>query len=122
MGAINYIYSARMLRIASLLSILLVSGAAFGADIRIWHSLSGSSGVEFARLVARFNASQAQHRVVATYKGAYDEAVVEAVTARRTPRAPHIVQGSELGGAYLLEQKNVARPLWQVIAGEGIAL
>ena len=57
------------------------------------------------------------------YKGAYDEAAIEAVTARSDQelraRAPHIVQASELAGAFLLEQKDVARPLWQVMAGAG---
>ena len=80
--------------------------------------MNGARGAEFDKLVARFNASQARFRVLAFYKGAYDEAVVEAVTARRAPRAPHIVQASELGGAFLLEQKDVARPLWQVIRPE----
>ena len=47
--------------------------------------MNGVRGAEFERLVARFNAAQADYRVVATYKGAYDEAVVEAVTARRAP-------------------------------------
>jgi sn-glycerol 3-phosphate transport system substrate-binding protein len=120
-----------MLRIASLAVLLLCSAsAAHGADIRLWHSMNGVRGVEFERLVARFNAEQAPHlpryRVVATYKGAYDEAAVEAVTARRSvnfaARAPHIVQASELGGAFLLEQKDVARALWQVMAEAGIAL
>ena len=82
--------------------------------------MSGVRGAEFDRLVARFNASQKQFRVVATYKGAYDEAVVEATTARRTLRAPHLVQASELGAAYLLEQKDLARPLWQVAADAGV--
>ena len=58
--------------------------------------------------------------MVPIYKGAYDEAVVEAVTARASKsfaaRAPHIVQASELAGAFLLEQKDVPRPLWQVEA------
>ena len=114
-----------MLRIAFILLLLCAASlmaTATAADIRLWHSMSGVRGAEFARLVARFNASQAQYRVIATYKGAYDEAVVEAVTARRTPRAPHIVQASELGGAYLVEQKDVARPLWQVMAEAGTAL
>jgi sn-glycerol 3-phosphate transport system substrate-binding protein len=110
-----------MLRIA-LLALALLSAPAGAADIRVWHSMSGARGGEFERLVARFNASQAQFRVVATYKGAYDEAAVEAVTARRMRRAPHIVQASELGGAFLLEQKGVARPLWQVMADAGAVL
>jgi sn-glycerol 3-phosphate transport system substrate-binding protein len=111
-----------MLRIASLVFALLCTASAQAADIRLWHSMNGVRGAEFERLVARFNASQPRYRVVATYKGAYDEAAVEAVTARRTRRAPHIVQASELGGAFLLEQKDVVRSLWQVMAEAGIAL
>ena len=108
-----------MLRIA-LVALALVCCTASAAEIRVWHSMSGVRGAEFDRLVARFNASQKQFRVVATYKGAYDEAVVEATTARRTLRAPHLVQASELGAAYLLEQKDLARPLWQVAADAGV--
>ena len=60
-----------MLRIA-LAALTLVCCTASAADIRVWHSMSGVRGAEFDRLVARFNASQKQFRVVATYKGAYD--------------------------------------------------
>jgi sn-glycerol 3-phosphate transport system substrate-binding protein len=103
-----------MLRIALALVVLWSAHAAAG-EIRVWHAMNGVRGAEFDRLVARFNASQRQDRVVASYKGAFDEAVVEAITGRRAPRAPHIVQASELGGAYLLEQKDAARPLWQIV-------
>jgi len=115
-----------MLRIAlatlALISAAAAAAAAGPAEIRVWHSMSGVRGAEFERLVARFNQSQKQFRVAATYKGAYDEAVVEAYTARRTPRAPHLVQASELGAAFLLEQKDLARPLWQVAAESGVAI
>jgi sn-glycerol 3-phosphate transport system substrate-binding protein len=111
-----------MLRTAVLTSVLLAAPCG-AAEIRVWHSMDGARGAEFERLVARFNASRKQHRVVPIYKGAYDEAAVEAVTARGTrsfaARAPHIVQASELAGAFLLEQKDVARPLWQVLAKAG---
>ena len=75
-----------MLRIAlATLALLGCAAAAAGpAEIRVWHSMSGVRGAEFERLAARFNQSQKQFRVVATYKGAYEEAVVEAYTARRT--------------------------------------
>jgi sn-glycerol 3-phosphate transport system substrate-binding protein len=82
--------------------------------------MDNGRGAEFERLVVRYNASQKQHRAVLIHKGAYDEAAVEAVTARGTrnfaARAPHIVQASELAGAFLLEQKDVTRPLWKVMA------
>src|SRR5215208_2487175 len=113
----------RMLRTAlATMALICCAASALAAEIRVWHSMSGVRGAEFARLIARFNQSQNQFRVVATYKGAYDEAVVEAYTARRTPRAPHLVQASELGAAFLLEQKDLARPLWQVATDSGAAL
>lgn len=84
--------------------------------------MHGARGAEFERIVARFNASQRQIRVVPVFKGSYDEAAVESVTARRTARAPHLVQASELGGAYLLEQKDLVRPLWRVMAEAGTQL
>jgi sn-glycerol 3-phosphate transport system substrate-binding protein len=111
-----------MLRIAAL-AVLLSSALPSGAgEIRVWHSMSGARGAEFQRVVAGFNAAQARYRVVATYKGAYDEAAVEAVTARRAARAPHIVQASELGGAFLLEQEDLALPVWRVFTEAGVLL
>ena len=111
-----------MFRIALLLSILLAVPCR-AAEIRVWHSMNGARGVEFERIAASFNAAQPQHRVVPIYKGAYDEAAVEVVTARGTrsfaARAPHIVQASELAGAYLMEQRSVVRPLWRVMAAAG---
>lgn len=116
-----------MLRSAFLVLLLLCSAsAARAAEIRVWHSMSGVRGAEFARLVARFNAAERPHRVVAVYKGAYDEAAVEAVTARGSrnfaARAPHIVQASELGGAFLLEQNGAVRPLWRLTGTAGVRL
>jgi sn-glycerol 3-phosphate transport system substrate-binding protein len=114
-----------MLRIA-LLGFIVLSAPAPAQDIRVWHAMNGARGAELERLVARFNASQRQFRVHAVYKGAYDEAAVEAVTARASrnfaARAPHLVQASELGGAYLVEQKNVVVPLWQVMENPRAAL
>ena len=103
------------MRIAFLAFALLCAASVRAGDIHLWHSMNGARGDEFARLVQRFNASQRQHRVIAAYKGSFDEAAVEAVTARHTRRAPHIVQASELGGAYLLEQPNLVRPFWQLL-------
>jgi sn-glycerol 3-phosphate transport system substrate-binding protein len=113
-----------MLRIGLL--ILVLASPCGAAEVRVWHSMNGARGAEFERLVVRFNASHKEHRIVAIYKGAYDEAAVEAVTARASrnfaARAPHIVQASELAGAFLLEHKNVARPLWQVMGEAGAVL
>jgi sn-glycerol 3-phosphate transport system substrate-binding protein len=111
-----------MTRIALLAVLLLCAAAARAGEVRLWHSMNGVRGAEFAQLVERFNRSQKEVRVVATYKGSYDEAVVEAVMARGAARAPHLVQASELGSAYLREQRDAARPLWQLLAESGLIL
>jgi len=111
-----------MLRICALLFALCCTASkADASELRLWHSMNGARGAEFERLVERFNDSQSRYRVVPTYKGAFDEAAVEAVTGRGAPRAPHIVQASELGAAFILEH-GVARPLWQVEAEAGVAI
>lgn len=115
-----------MLRIAAFVLAVCSAAPATAGEIRVWHSMSGVRGAEFERLAARFNAAQREHRVSAIYKGSYDEAAVEAISARGTRdfarRAPHIVQASELGGAYLREQRNAVRPLWQVFTEAGVML
>lgn len=63
------------------LLLLLASLPARAADeIRLWHAVGGWSGVELEALLARFNASQRDVRVVAGYSG---EAQAAASDARR---------------------------------------
>src|SRR5262245_46224230 len=115
-----------MWRITFIVSVLLcVAPATRAGEVRLWHSMSGVRGAELERLVERFNRSQPQVRVAAAYKGAYDEAVLEAVMGRSSKnfaaRAPHLVQASELGSFYLREQKDAALALWQVLAEAKVA-
>ena len=53
-------------------------------EIRLWHAVGGWPGVELEKLVARFNASQRQVRVVAGYSG---EAQIAAAEARKNGAA-----------------------------------
>ena len=69
--------------IAFLLLLAPLSAAA-ADEIRLWHAVSGWPGVELEMLVARFNASQRQVRVVAGYSG---EAQAAAIAARRNGAA-----------------------------------
>ena len=50
------------------------------AEVRLWHAVGGWPGVELEKLIARFNASQREVRVVVAYSG---EAQVAAAEARR---------------------------------------
>src|SRR5437868_758982 len=89
-------------------------------EIRVWHAMNGAAGAELDALVARFNASQAEFRVVAAYKGAYDQTLAAALAARKDPAGPHIVQVYEVGTADVMSVKDAVRPLWQVMQEAGV--
>lgn len=105
-----------MLRTYALLLVLCAAGLAHAAEeIRLWHGMSGAAGAELDRLVARYNASQKDYRVVSFFQGPYDEVVANDIELRRgTRRAPHIVQVQDAGSADIMASAT-ARPLWQVM-------
>lgn len=98
------------------------SGAPAAGEIQFWHAMNGNFGAELERLAARFNASQREFRVVAVYKGTYEETLAAAFAARKTGLAPHIVQVAEAGTADVIAQRDAVRPLWQVMAESGLPL
>lgn len=81
-------------------------------EIRVWHGMEGHIAAEFNGLVARFNASQDQYRVVAEFQP-YNEATVAELKGFKT-LAPHIVQVPEASTADMLKS-GAALPLWQVV-------
>jgi sn-glycerol 3-phosphate transport system substrate-binding protein len=107
------------------LAIVLLCGAALAhaaEEIRLWHAMTGPLGVELDKLIARFNASQKDYRVVSFFQGPYDEVLADELEVRKaTRRAPHIVQVPEAATADML-RSGAARPLWQVMQETGQAL
>ena len=55
--------------LAVTLLLLLAPHAHAAEELRLWHAVGGWDGVELERIVARFNASQRQIRVVTDYSG-----------------------------------------------------
>ncbi|HKQ27385.1 MAG TPA: sn-glycerol-3-phosphate ABC transporter substrate-binding protein UgpB [Burkholderiales bacterium] len=96
--------------------ILCAAGLAHAVEeIRLWHSMSGALGAELDRLVAKYNASQKDYRVVSYFQGAYDEVMADEIEVRKgTRRQPHIVQVSEAATADIM-RSGAARPLWQLL-------
>jgi sn-glycerol 3-phosphate transport system substrate-binding protein len=87
-------------------------------EIRVWHAMGGAQGAEFDSLVQRFNAAQQDYRVVAAYKGSYDETLAALLdTRRKSSRVvpPHIAQIHETGTAEMLARRGMTMPLWQVL-------
>lgn len=93
------------------------SSALAATEIRFWHAMNGSAAAELERIVERFNASQQEYKVVATFKGSYDETLAASFGAKNGS-GPHITQVSDTGTADLVTQKKIV-PLWQVLAESG---
>lgn len=104
------------------LGLLCVAALAHAAqDVRFWHAMSGPLGADLDKLVARFNASQKEYRVVPVFQGTYDEVLASALAARKKGNAPDIVQVYEVGTADMIHS-GAARPLWQVMQESGQSL
>ena len=103
---------------AFLLAVLLwcAAGPAHAAEeIRLWHGMSGAAGAELDRLVARYNASQKQYRVVSFFRGPYDEVMANDIELRKgTRRSPHIVQVQDAASADIIAS-GATRALWRVM-------
>jgi len=58
-----------------------LSPAQAATDIQWWYSQTGAVSDRVLELADQFNRSQSDYRVVATYKGGYDEGAKEALDA-----------------------------------------
>ncbi len=88
-------------------------------QIQFWHAMSGPLGEEVQAVTKRFNDSQKDYVVTATYKGAYETTMAAAINAFRAGDAPQIVQVYELGTANMMAAHHAVRPVWQVMAEAG---
>jgi sn-glycerol 3-phosphate transport system substrate-binding protein len=88
-------------------------------EIQFWHAMDGELGKDVDLLVAKFNASQSKYRVVATYKGSYDETLALGIAAQKQGKAPHILQVYEVGTASMTAARNLYKPAYQVLAAAG---
>jgi sn-glycerol 3-phosphate transport system substrate-binding protein len=103
-----------------LLALLCAAALAHAAEeVRLWHAMSGPLGAELDRLVARFNASQSQYRVVSFFQGPYDAVLADDLQLRKgTVHSPHILQVQDTGTADMM-RTGAAHPLWQVMGQHG---
>jgi sn-glycerol 3-phosphate transport system substrate-binding protein len=113
----------RRILLASLAATALAFGAVAPAraatDIQLWHAMDGALGAQLDAIVQRFNAAQSDFRVVAVYKGSYDETLAAGLAARLQGSAPHILQVYDVGTANMAAAKNAIRPVHQVMREAG---
>ncbi len=96
------------------------AGSAFAKPIEIhwWHAMRGARGEVVQHIVDGFNNSQSEYKVIATYKGAYDEVVNAGVAAVRAHKQPHILQSFEVGTQTMM-MSGAIYPVYQLMADNG---
>ncbi|GAB4479745.1 MAG: sn-glycerol-3-phosphate ABC transporter substrate-binding protein UgpB [Burkholderiaceae bacterium] len=93
--------------------------AAAQTEIHWWHSMGGALGEALNELATKFNNSQKDYKVVATYKGSYPESMTAAIAAFRAGQAPHILQVFEVGTATMMAAKGAIKPVYQLMKEQG---
>jgi sn-glycerol 3-phosphate transport system substrate-binding protein len=84
-------------------------------EIQFWHSMGGALGDKVSELADKFNKSQGQYKVVASYKGSYPESMTAAIASFRAGNAPHILQVYEVGTATMMAAKGAIVPVAKVM-------
>lgn len=89
-------------------------------EIQFWHGLSQPLGGILEQVVTDFNASQAQFRVVPSFRGSYPETMVAAIAAFRAGQAPHIVQMFEVGTGTMMNAGRAVIPVHELLSRTGV--
>jgi sn-glycerol 3-phosphate transport system substrate-binding protein len=110
----------RLIGPAAIAAALLASPAAHAAtDIQFWHAMDGALGDQLKVIVERFNGAQKQYRVVAVYKGSYDETLSAGMAAQASGKGPHILQVYEVGTANMMAARRAVKPVFQLMREAG---
>ena len=109
-------------RTYSLATMLLASASASAmaaTEIQWWHAMTGANNDRIVKLATDFNATQADFKVVPTYKGSYADTMNAGIAAYRAGNAPHILQVFEVGTATMMAAKGAIKPVYQLMADAG---
>ena len=93
---------------------------AAGAPVAInfWHAMSGHNGEVIEELTKRFNESQSEVVVTATFQGSYDDEINKLKAGLQSKDVPAVVQVYDLGTRLLVDLK-VITPMQDFIDREG---
>ncbi|WEK02880.1 MAG: sn-glycerol-3-phosphate ABC transporter substrate-binding protein UgpB [Candidatus Devosia phytovorans] len=102
------------------LAVALTSTTAFAqTEISWWHSMGGELGERLEAIAADFNASQSEYVIVPSYRGEYEESLVNTIAAFRAGEQPTIVQVYEVGTGTMMAAKGAVYPVYQLMADHG---
>jgi len=105
----------RSLAACAALAAMASTAAQAQTEIQWWHAMSGPLGEWVNDLAKEYNASQAEYKVVPTFKGTYDESMTAAIAAFRAGNAPDILQVYEVGTATMMAAKKAIVPVGEVM-------
>jgi len=103
-----------MFRTLSLSALALgaaLSPATAQTEIQWWHAMGGELGQKLEAIVADYNASQSDYRVVPSFKGTYAETMTAAIAAFRAGEQPAVVQVFEVGTGTMMAAKGAIYPV-----------
>jgi sn-glycerol 3-phosphate transport system substrate-binding protein len=103
---------------ATLICSIAVPVWAAPTEINWWHAMRGPRGETVQKIVDSFNNSQTEYKVIATYKGEYDEVVNAGVAAVRAGKQPHILQAFEVGTQTMM-LSGAIYPVYELMADSG---
>jgi sn-glycerol 3-phosphate transport system substrate-binding protein len=109
---------------ASAAVLLLLSSmvpARAAVEIHWWHAMQGELARLLEKLVADFNESQTDYKVVPTGKGLYNETLAAAIMALRNRQQPAIVQVAEVATATMMAAKGAVYPVFELMRDQGEA-
>lgn len=86
--------------------------------IEFWHAMAGTNGEVVDELVARFNESQSDIVVNATWQGTYDETYNALLAAMETNTLPNITQNFDIAAQTMLDT-GLLVPAWQLMEADG---
>ncbi|WMT92069.1 sn-glycerol-3-phosphate ABC transporter substrate-binding protein UgpB [Pelagibacterium sp. H642] len=102
------------------LALFAGAGTAFAqTEISWWHSMGGELGERLVAITEDFNASQDEYVVVPSYRGEYEESLVNTIAAFRAGEQPHLVQVYEVGTGTMMAAQGAVYPVYQLMADHG---
>lgn len=86
--------------------------------LEFWHAMGGNLGELVQELVDRFNASQDEVFVNATYQGSYDDTYNALLASFESGGTPNIVQNFDLSSQTMIDTGRLI-PAWQLMEADG---
>jgi sn-glycerol 3-phosphate transport system substrate-binding protein len=99
--------------------LLMAAPARAATNIQWWHAMTGELGRRLEAVVADFNSSQSDYRIIPIYKGSYTETITAAIFAVRTQSHPAIVQVNEIATATMMAAQGAVYPVFELMRDEG---